>query len=297
MTTNPRLTLAERELILRLRVEIKTAGLTQTRIAELLGYPLSKVRAQLSGKRPLSVQDITVILTACGWPAQQLAAVLRIGENTNTPDVLWLEPDEVCTSLIAYSRDVTRAIHVAPTMLPWPVHINDYTWTTTLKTGGSTDLLDRWAIVRPVWTWRWEYHNEPMTGVVFIHEHTLQPLTGDPLMVRQLRALARMAEFPGLSLRVIPTHTGIHAAINGPFTLLRFTQWTPLVLHECGNAAVITSTPEAIRDAHTVINRLNYTALDEHQSREMITRLWHDAAHTAAHPWPTQPGCDQCGTA
>jgi hypothetical protein len=206
MTSHQALTVAQREVILRLRVEITTAGLTRKTLAELLGYPVSKVSALLAGRRPLLIEDITTILTACGWAPHRQEALLRIGETTNTPNVLWLQPDEVCTSLIAYSRDVTRAIHVAPTMLPWPLQITDYTWHATSRTGAPLHLLDRWALVRAVWTWRWKDTNDAMTALIFLHENALQPLTESPLMVQQLRELALMADYPGLSLRIIPTH-------------------------------------------------------------------------------------------
>jgi hypothetical protein len=65
--------------------------------------------------------------------------------------------------------------------------------------------------------------------------------------------------------------------------LLHFSDWSPLVYRECGNAAVTIGIPEAVRDAAAVINRLDHAALDEQQSRDMLIAMWH-AAHAAANP-------------
>jgi hypothetical protein len=273
MTRRDGLTVADRELILRLRVEIKAAGLNMTRVAERIGCPAHKVRAQLSGQRGMSVDDVKLILTSCGWPQERQDALFQIGESTDTRNVLWLEPEEVCTSLIAYSRDVTRAVHVAPTMLPWPVHNDAYAWRVALKTGASPKLLDRWALVRTVWTWRWQLEDPRATAVVFLHEDVLRTLI-DVAMVRQLHKLVQMADFPGLSLRIIPTGAGLHAAIKGPFTLLQFVKWEPLVYQECGNAALVAGTQGAIRDAQRIVSLLHATTLDEKLSREMIGKMW-----------------------
>lgn len=51
-----------------------------------------------------------------------------------------------------------------------------------------------------------------------------RPLASREVLHAQLRHLIEMAELPNITLQIVPFHAGGHAAIGGPFTILRFTQ-------------------------------------------------------------------------
>jgi Domain of unknown function (DUF5753)/Helix-turn-helix domain len=59
---------------------------------------------------------------------------------------------------------------------------------------------------------------------VVIDEAALWRLDGRLAMQKQIRHLIEMAELANITLQVIPLYSGAHAAIGGPFTILRFSE-------------------------------------------------------------------------
>ncbi|HET9255096.1 MAG TPA: helix-turn-helix transcriptional regulator [Pseudonocardiaceae bacterium] len=57
-----------------------------------------------------------------------------------------------------------------------------------------------------------------------IDEASLWRLDGRAAMREQIQHLIDMAELPNVTLQVIPFYSGAHAAVGGPFTILRFSE-------------------------------------------------------------------------
>jgi hypothetical protein len=57
-----------------------------------------------------------------------------------------------------------------------------------------------------------------------IDEAALWRLDGRAAMRHQIQHLIEMAELPNLTLQVMPFYSGAHAAVGGPFTILRFSE-------------------------------------------------------------------------
>jgi hypothetical protein len=57
-----------------------------------------------------------------------------------------------------------------------------------------------------------------------IDEAALWRLNGRAAMRNQMQHLIDMAELPNVTLQVMPFYSGAHAAVGGPFTILRFSE-------------------------------------------------------------------------
>jgi hypothetical protein len=57
-----------------------------------------------------------------------------------------------------------------------------------------------------------------------IDEASLWRIDGRSVIRAQLQHLIEMAELPNITLQVIPIYSGAHAAVGGPFTILRFSE-------------------------------------------------------------------------
>ncbi|MBV8540360.1 MAG: transcriptional regulator, partial [Pseudonocardiales bacterium] len=57
-----------------------------------------------------------------------------------------------------------------------------------------------------------------------VDEASLWRLDGRSAMQEQIRHLIEMAELPNVTLQVMPFYSGAHAAVGGPFTILRFSE-------------------------------------------------------------------------
>lgn len=112
------------------------------------------------------------------------------------------------------------------------------------------------------------------TFTFFLHEFVLRaPIGGAAVMSEQLHHLLRMAVRSYLTLRVVPASRGAHAGMSGPFTLMRFTDFTPVVYLDSETSSLFLEKPEEITAYHRVLEALAETALDERESKELIGDL------------------------
>ncbi|MGH3926470.1 MAG: Scr1 family TA system antitoxin-like transcriptional regulator, partial [Pseudonocardiaceae bacterium] len=76
-----------------------------------------------------------------------------------------------------------------------------------------------------------------------------------------------------LTVRVVPTALGAHAATAGPFIFMEFAEFKPVVYLENETTSVFLEKPEEIAAYRNILGALAQTALGEGQSREMIATL------------------------
>jgi hypothetical protein len=107
-----------------------------------------------------------------------------------------------------------------------------------------------------------------------MHEHALRLPVGSPeVMDEQYHHLLRLSVRPFLTIRVIPTAFGPHAGLAGDFDLLRFKKIPPIVFVECEGANVFLEDQPSVGLYEDVLKSLGRTALDEAQSRKLITDI------------------------
>jgi len=114
----------------------------------------------------------------------------------------------------------------------------------------------------------------PARFTFFIHEFVLRlPVGGPAVMFEQLQHLLRKAIRPYLTLRVVPTALGGHAAVAGSFRLMEFAEFRPVIYLESQTASVFLEKPEEIAAYRHILGLLAGTALGEEQSAELIATL------------------------
>lgn len=262
-------TVVDRELGPRVRAAMVSAGLVMAELAERTGYTTSRVSRQMAGRQRMSTEDVAAMLSLCGWPIARQEPLWRLCEDGGTRDVLWLPPEQVCASLHAHSRHLTRVVHVAPTSVPWTVQTDEYARAVTIEGCTPWESLTGWASLRDTWQRRWR--DASLRTTVFLHEHALRTIVSDQaVMAAQFAHLDRLSALPGLSLRLIPADAGAHAAMKGGFTLLEYEKWRPLVYQDLGKGGVLAGTADAIEIAHRVVTHLEATAWSEGESREFL---------------------------
>jgi hypothetical protein len=91
-----------------------------------------------------------------------------------------------------------------------------------------------------------------------IDEASLWRLDGRAAMRAQIQHLMDMAELPNITLQVIPFYAGAHAAVGGPFTILRFAEpdLPDLVYLEQLTSALYLDKTEDIQHYLMVMDRL-----------------------------------------
>lgn len=99
---------------------------------------------------------------------------------------------------------------------------------------------------------------DPLALWAIFDEAVLRRGTGDPETTRaQLKHLARMSRRPNVDIQVLPFGRGLHAGLDGPFTVIEFAEPTdPDVVHIEGPAGNIYL--EKARDVRRHVSAFNH---------------------------------------
>ena len=99
------------------------------------------------------------------------------------------------------------------------------------------------------------------------------PIDGSAVMSDQLHHLLRMSVRSYVTLRVLPASLGAHASLSGPFTLMEFSDFRPVVFLDSETSSLFLEKPEETASYRRILGALGETALGEGQSRDLIATL------------------------
>lgn len=110
--------------------------------------------------------------------------------------------------------------------------------------------------------------------IFYVHEQALRlPIGGPDVMSEQLHHLLRMSVRPYITLRVVPIAAGAHAGLAGSFELMEFHRLEPVVNVETENSSLFVEAKPSIDGFTKVLEAIARVALDEEQSRRLITDI------------------------
>ncbi|MEQ4300110.1 helix-turn-helix transcriptional regulator [Plantactinospora sp. B6F1] len=122
---------------------------------------------------------------------------------------------------------------------------------------------------------------------VVIHEAALlRTVGGRETMAAQLRHLLSVNDLPSTSIRVMPLSAGLHRGVEaGTFVMLDFppgnrnTPEPPVIYSESWTGALYLDRPEEVAAYETIWNSLDALALDDGQSKHMISKIIGEVHH------------------
>ncbi len=270
-------TVRSRELGDGLRQAIEQAGLNAEHAAHALGWSPSKVSRLLSGKRNASEVDVAIILGMCRVKGKERDRLLALCQERNTPG--WLQqhgsrlPQQLMTLINHENRAVTYS-DIQPMLVPGLLQTGDYARAviSRIATMPADEVDDRVAarLARQGLFSR----ERPARFSFYVHESALRtPIGGPTVMSEQLHHLLQMAVRPYITLRVIPVALGAHAATAGPFILLEFAEFQPVVYLENETSSLFLEKNEEIAAYRLILGALAETTLGERESRELIATV------------------------
>lgn len=119
--------------------------------------------------------------------------------------------------------------------------------------------------------------HRPPRFVFLIHEQALRlPVGGARIMHEQLLQLVLAGSLPQVTVRVVPSSSGAHAGLGGPFHFMCYVQHPPVVYVENETASLFLEEPGDVRTYREILAKLSAIALDEGQSREWLAKLASD---------------------
>lgn len=255
-----------------MRAAIARTSMTAREAADLAGWNEAKVSDMVNGKGGVSRLDVAVMLGLCRTPADERHHLLSLFPDTHVKD--WLQVHGGCAPV--RPRTVHSHIAEARTLTSWHTHAIP----TLLRTSACMRaLLISSATVPPDEIEERLRATEELQRLLshgldctfFLHELALDLEVGSPEeRVGQLLHLLLMATWQRVRILVVPSASGAHAGVAGPFTHLTFGNYHPLVLLEPENSSIIIEDAAAVEGYEAVVDALGKASLNEDESKALI---------------------------
>ena len=258
-----------------IRALLRAADLTNRAAAELLGWQEAKVSELVNGKEGVSDVDLAKLLGLLRTPPDEFDHLMALHHETHQRD--WLQPragtkdrartlreqEQKATGITGWSMNVVHGLVQAP----------DYI-TAMVNSSRQLPVEERPAVIRNRIERQNAVHDGYRTIALYIHEQALRlPVGGPDVMADQLHHLLRVSVRPYLTIRVIPTAIGPHDGLSGSFDMLTFKKIPPIVYVESEGATVFLEDQPSVGLYEDVLKSLGRTALDEAQTRKLITDI------------------------
>jgi transcriptional regulator with XRE-family HTH domain len=207
----------------------ESRGISAERAAEAIRGSHSKISRMEHGRVGFKERDVSDLLTLYGvTDSEQRAALLNLAREANTPgwwhaysDAMpsWLEPYVGLEAAASVLR--TYEVQFVPGLLQTEEYAR-----TLIRLGSavSEDDIDRRAELRVSRQEVLSRPNPPQLWAVVDEGALRRPVGGREVARTQLRHLITMVEHPAVTLQILPFTAGPHAAMGGPFTILRFAE-------------------------------------------------------------------------
>ena len=270
-------TVRSRELGEGLRRVMERAGLNGQQAAYLLGCSPSRVSRLLSGKRGGSEVDVAAFLGLCRFKGPERDELLALCRQQHTPG--WLQqhgsrlPKQLRTLIDHEDKAVAISVF-ASTLVPGLLQTGDYaraviSHNVNIPSGEVDDRVAARLARHSLFS-----RDYPPRFTFYLHETVLRlPIGGPTVMSGQLHHLLQMTVRSCLTLRVVPASCGAHAGLSGPFTLMEFAEFRPVIYLDSETSSLFLERREEATAYQRILEALANTALDEGQSRELIATV------------------------
>ncbi|MFD7508494.1 helix-turn-helix domain-containing protein [Streptomyces sp. NPDC059853] len=258
-------------------------GLTTEDVAAHLKCHATKVSRFELGKRSVTRRDFEALMELYDVGDEQRAELTEhmIRGKQRVPP-WWDAYSDVLTvnysEYIAYEAEAVRGGEYQSLLIPGLLQTRDYAHAVT--EGGyaslGPDQVDSLVDVRMRRQQRLT-EEEPLLFEGVMTEAALRLQIGGPEVMReQLRTLARTAELPNVSVRIIPFTAGAKAAVTGGFSLfgtdadadadVAFTE-------SAESATTLKDSPIVLRLLNRQFRNLSAAALSQEDSHDMVRRI------------------------
>lgn len=270
-------TVRGRELGEGMRAALTGAGLTGKAIAKELGWNESDVSRMLTGRKIGSENDVAAFLGRCKVSSKERRRLLALCREANKPGWYQQHGSRLPTQLRTYIDHEDNAAEIydyQAQLLPGSLQTGDYCRNVISNiVNVPEDEVDARVAARLARAGI--FSRARSTKFTFlVHELVLRlPVGGKAVMSAQLHHLLRMSVRPNINLQVIPAALGAHAGVAGSFIFMKFSGRTPVVYIESETTAQFLEEPMEIVAHRQIIDSLAANALDEAQSRDLISSL------------------------
>lgn len=279
MATRPSPVGQMRRLGLMLRKMREHSGMTLEQVAERMECSQSKISRIETGHNSVNTRDVRDLLGiygVSGPDADDLIAMARAARQRG-----WWHPyTNVLVSAYVGLETDTREIRtyehqVVPGLLQTPEYAKAM-WQAARPDLNDEDISTR-VRVRMERQSLVHRQENPVSFKAVLDEAVLsRPIGGDAVMRAQLWRLHNAATtMRNVTIQVLPFEAGAHAAVDGTFAILDFSEPTDarMVYAENATGGLFLDKVEELNTYETIFDQVRKQALDEEQSALLIERL------------------------
>jgi transcriptional regulator with XRE-family HTH domain len=204
-------------------------GITAGAAGQAIRASHAKISRMELGRVGFRERDVTDLLTFYGiTDEQERGAFLTLVRRANVPG-WWHQYSDIVPSWFEIYLGLEQASSIIrtyqPQLVPGLLQTPEVA-RAVIQLGHprrSVDDIERRLALRMT---RQEILTQPEAPQLWavMEEASLWRLNGRSVMREQIEHLIKMAELPNVTLQVIPIYSGPHAALGGPFSLLRFAE-------------------------------------------------------------------------
>lgn len=271
-----------RRLTSMLRKLRTAAELSTTDVAKLTGLSSSKVSRIETMDIGIYRDDLERLLDCYRVSRETRIEMLDLARHAEQRGMLRLHGSnlpEDWQTWVDFESEASELLSYEPLMVPGLLQTSEYADAIIRATGpqlseAEVDTLVASRMARQGLLSR----SSPVTLHAVIEQGVLnRPLGESGALMRQLRHLADAATKPNVTIQVMPTSTGLHSGMNGPFVVLGYDSEPSLVLLENKVSSLFLDEAEHIEGYRQVWAELCKRALSPQDSAEFL-------ADTAASP-------------
>jgi transcriptional regulator with XRE-family HTH domain len=216
-----------RRLGLELRQLRENANLTIEQVAVRLEVSDSKISRIENGQVSATPRDVRDMAALYGVTGQRMENLMQLARETREK-AWWTGYSELPVDSAAFEAEATSILMFAPSIVPGLFQTPDYA--RAILRGIYCDLpreeIERRVEFRMKRQARLAESTPPTLWAV-LDEAILHRMIGDPMIMHhQLKSLAETAALPNVTLQLLPYDAGAHAGLDGPFTIIRFSEPT-----------------------------------------------------------------------
>ena len=237
MAGNSHTTVRSRQVAAELRRLRENAAMSGAEVAHRLGMSPSKVSRLETGNSGLQVEDVAALLGLYQVPAtrrEELIDLVRRAEERGWWQRQGAGLPELWRSLMDFEATATRIQNFESLVVPGLLQTAEYfrAFIRDAHTTLSETELDNLVASRMARQALLTRATAPQFLAVLDEGALRRPVGGPGVLRRQLQHLVSVAEWPNVTLRVVPLAAGAHAGLSGPFVILEFNGESSLVFVE-----------------------------------------------------------------
>ncbi|MEU6440429.1 helix-turn-helix transcriptional regulator [Streptomyces sp. NPDC047046] len=274
--------LGRRRLGDHLRDLRKRSGRSAEEAAQAIEHSLSTVSRIETGKNPIRRRDLLTLLDLYGIVDEgERAEVVKLYQDAQR-EPWWNEFDTVLDPGMGTYADLEDAASdirlyeniFVPGMAQLPTYTREIL--SAAQPGAPTDEIDlRVRFRQDRQTQLLARQDRKLRLRVVVEESALRRPVGGPVtMCRQIEHLHEFADHPGVTLQIMPTARGAHAALRGGFTIL--TSGAPArstVYIDCGAGNLYLEKPAEVAQFAELYDGLQAEAAGPQETHALLDRL------------------------